>query len=307
MQAFTSPAGTTVNGYVAKVDPDTGMLIWNTFVGNGADNVKYFRARSVVVDNSGNVFVAGSSYQPFDAVWGNVVNEYNAAGNYDVWLAKLDIDGNYLWHTFFNNSSLNIYPVGQTITPDGNVTVVASGGIGTLLLPVTRQYGAGGSSDLLFYKFNNATGARIWQTIFGGAGAEIGQITHRPATDNANNIYFPFYARQAGLDNPVPLNAKVNPNATGLVKLNQNGELVWHTYLNEIGGEIYRALAIVNGSTLYLAGAETGTTDLFTAAPLSAHSIGTSSDFLLAAFDLNGAYQWHTYAGGDSWDLDRFN
>ena len=62
-------------------------LVWNTFMGSTVND----HGSSIAVDQSGNVYVAGDSL----ATWGSPVNPF--AGQYDVYVAKLDANGNWLW------------------------------------------------------------------------------------------------------------------------------------------------------------------------------------------------------------------
>jgi hypothetical protein len=95
--------GTPVNAH-AGGDPDAfaamldvnGNLQWNTFM--GAEN--YFDdGNAIKVDVSGNVYVAGDSYN----TWGKPVNAYK--GSIDAFVAKLEPGGKRLLHTFLGSTS----------------------------------------------------------------------------------------------------------------------------------------------------------------------------------------------------------
>jgi len=73
-----------MNGLNIETDWD-----WNTFMGSSSDE----RGRGITMDTKGNVYVVGYSGQ-----WGSPVN--NNAGWIDAFVAKLNRNGELLWHTF---------------------------------------------------------------------------------------------------------------------------------------------------------------------------------------------------------------
>ena len=92
--------GTPVRGYsgnndafVAKIDP-SGNLIWNTFLGSGADDA----AQAVAADAAGNVYVGGYS----SATWDSPVRAFS--GIYDAFAAKLNASGVVSWNTFLGGA-----------------------------------------------------------------------------------------------------------------------------------------------------------------------------------------------------------
>src|SRR6266446_4313237 len=73
------------------IDP---TLTWNTFLGGpGIDE-----AWGLAVDVIGNVYVVGFS----NASWGSPVHAYN--GGIDIFVVKLDSNGNLIWNTFLGGS-----------------------------------------------------------------------------------------------------------------------------------------------------------------------------------------------------------
>ena len=66
-------------------DTSNPILTWNTFMGAGGDE----SAASVVLDSSGNIYIAGYS----NATWGSPVRAYT--GDYDAFIAKFSPNGHF--------------------------------------------------------------------------------------------------------------------------------------------------------------------------------------------------------------------
>ena len=81
------------DAYAARLN-NSGVLQWNTFLGSGLDDL----GRSVAVDASGNVYVAGES----PATWGTPFIPYG--GSLDAFAAKLNNSGVRQWNTFLGSS-----------------------------------------------------------------------------------------------------------------------------------------------------------------------------------------------------------
>ena len=93
VRAFTpNPWGEQRDAYAAKLDSN-GVLQWNTFFGTDSDD----RGKSIAVDITGNVYVAGTSYES----WGTPVRAF--FDGFDVFTAKLNPNGALQWNTFLGN------------------------------------------------------------------------------------------------------------------------------------------------------------------------------------------------------------
>jgi hypothetical protein len=124
------PYTNNFDAFAAKVD-SSGNLTWNTFLGGSG----YDYGNDIVVDGSGNVYVAGSS----TATWGLPVRAYSGGG--DAFTANLDSSGNLTWNTFLGGSGDDY---GNGIEMDGNRNVyVAGSSTATWGSPVRAYSGSG--------------------------------------------------------------------------------------------------------------------------------------------------------------------
>lgn len=87
----------------------------------------------------------------------------------DVWLAKIDFEGNILWHKCYGGTH-NDYPIRIFPTYDNNYIVIA----GTLSNDgdVSGKHNAHGSREDIWVFKINVTGDLLWQKCIGGLGNE---------------------------------------------------------------------------------------------------------------------------------------
>ncbi|MCP4347424.1 MAG: hypothetical protein GY795_18115, partial [Desulfobacterales bacterium] len=107
--------GSPVNAFAASYDAfaaklnSSGVYQWHTFMGANDDEGK-----SVAVDGSGNVYVAGYS----EATWGSPIDAYTSS--YDTFAAKLNSSGVRQSHTFIGGTG-NDYCYAMAVDGSGNV------------------------------------------------------------------------------------------------------------------------------------------------------------------------------------------
>ena len=143
---WTYSSDTNNDAYILKLDSN-GNVIWqNTYGGNGDD--KAYSIQQVV---DGGYIVAGTTSS-------------SGAGGYDIYVLKLDENGNTLWtKTFGGKNDDYAYSIQQT--NDG----------GYIVAGYTSSFGAG-DKDVYVLKLDK-NGDEIWTKTFGGK-----------REDNANSI-----------------------------------------------------------------------------------------------------------------------
>jgi hypothetical protein len=165
------------DGFAAKLD-SAGGLTWNTFLGGSdLDSVD-----SVIVDGSGNVYVAGFS----SSAWGSPVHAYT--GSADVMAARMDSSGNLVWHTFLGGSAED-YGNGLSLDGGGNINLTGDSE-STWGNPV-RPYSGGIDS---FGAKLNPSGTLIRNTFLGGGGDDRSSGT---AMDGNGDIYMAGFSSLA--------------------------------------------------------------------------------------------------------------
>lgn len=121
--AFAQLAANEVGFRVGTHRADLPLTIdptveWRTFLGGmDPDNLA-----GVAVDDGGNVYVTGSSWNSWQGAMGSPVDPYN--DRWDVFVAKIDRDGDLVWHTFLGGAHDDY---GLSIAVDCSGTVYVSG------------------------------------------------------------------------------------------------------------------------------------------------------------------------------------
>lgn len=167
--------------FILKVDGN-GDFIWVKQMGStGVD-----KGTSISVDAKGNVYTTGHFIQTVDFDPGDGVFNMTSAGGSNIFVQKLDTNGNFLWANYMGGLG-NDEGVSITNDADGNVIVTGNffnqadfdSGAGDLSL--TSQ----GGYDMFIQKFD-PDGNHIWLRQMGGSGIDR---TASTGIDASGKIY----------------------------------------------------------------------------------------------------------------------
>lgn len=252
------PSGTTVRhkagAYLAKYD-SSGNYLWGFSLKNG-------RGKSVSLDNSGNVIIAGEYYShtlDFDPGLGTayISSKYNA-----MYVAKYTSAGAYIWaiadtcvygddiivQDLKCDASGNSYVTGYykgsiDVDPSSGSTIISSAGVN--------------DADMFIIKYSSS-GALQWAHDIGGITTSQMDIGHALSIDNANNIYIAGIFSGGVVDFDPSTTATANLNtATGsafIAKYNSSGAYQWAKNIGG-SGNIYPLSSSVDGSgNFYITG-----------------------------------------------------
>jgi gliding motility-associated-like protein len=276
----TSVSSGIPDGYVYKTNA-AGQMQWVTkFGGTGSD-----RGLSIRVDGSGNTYVTGYYYglSTFGTFTLNSVS-----GTQDIFIAKLDPNGNFLWVRSAGGNMVDI-PSNIAIDNAGDVLVTGSfQGIATFgtatftsqITPATSIY----SYDAFTVKYSNS-GTYQWCKTGSGKFTDRGMDI---VTDASNDIYVCGQFSDSVMFDVFHPNTIMN--AVYLIKYSSAGNEVWFRKASASSSIAY-ALAINSNNDIFMTGDFTGTMGFY----------GTVNNFLngtyvnrifLAKYDKNGSYLW---------------
>ena len=270
--------------------------------------LKSDKATTIVVDDAGNSYVTG--YYNEQAQFGSFDTGFSFSSSKEVFVAKIDPMGNYVWV----KNGLNYYDdrgLGLCLDPAGNVYVTGTcwGNLdwGSL------SNGAGSTDQIFVVKMDN-NGNEIWMKNAGNPDGSVGfsinenglpqtlyQDDHGQdlASDSQGNIYVcgflsnidtsPHDAFFDGITVPlVP-----EDSVAFVAKLDNAGNWLWV----ETNGGIYQhrdnAVAVDDDDNVYVTGGFTGTKS-FGSVNLTSYG---KEDIYVVKYDGDGVFQWVTQAG----------
>ncbi|MBW2533839.1 MAG: hypothetical protein JRI55_20280 [Deltaproteobacteria bacterium] len=148
------------DGFVALFDDD-GDLLWRKQLGDGQDQ----RAYGVALDGAGNVVVVGE----FDGAITLDGETITSAGGSDLFLVKLDANGDLLFSAAFGDGSFQ--QARDVAVDSSNHIVVVGNGRGAFGLG-GQSYQPLGNIDVVIAKYT-PDGTHLWSYRYGGAGDQI--------------------------------------------------------------------------------------------------------------------------------------
>jgi hypothetical protein len=279
--------------YMAKYD-QLGDLIWVKTIGGGGQE----HTRRIRVDAVGNVYVAGdfNSLVNFDPGVG--FNLQNVAGASDVFVAKYDPQGNFLWVKKIGGVGIdacrdlvldgqgNIYVAGIF---EGTADFDPNGGV----MNVT----SGGAFDSFILKLN-AAGNFLWvKTLQGSSNNFINEMK----LDYSGNINAVGYFQGTADFDPnagVHSLTTIGDRSAFWVKLNANGQFIAAQMIGGSGFEVAKSLAVDAQNNVTILGEFRGVIDFD---PSSVSYFVTSSglrDIFIAKYTAQGSLVWADKIGG---------
>ncbi|MCO6500827.1 MAG: SBBP repeat-containing protein [Vicingus serpentipes] len=301
--SFQLPTFKNENSEILIIDP---QLVWGTFYGGS----NYDTFRSVNCDKSGNVLVTGSStssdfpvFNPGSGAFfqSTIINNPFGPARADVVILKFSNTGVRLWSTYYGGQMTDN---GFSIATDNNgnifVTGEHSGNWGfPLFNPLTTAYffspTSGGDGQFFILKFT-PTGQRLWATSYVGANSGLSLnvdvfgnvfVTGRVGFGLAlfNSVIGSYSQTSAGwIDSYI-------------LKFNNDGMLLWATYLGGASGYNYSQSITTDVSGNVVVTGRTNSLSFPTLNPLYATNSG-KYDVFITKFDNDGVMLWSTYYGG---------
>jgi hypothetical protein len=299
--------------------PGTAVLAassyqWHTFYGSGSPD----RAYSIATDSTSCSIIVGRSRDTWNGPAGQtpLYDHSNPADSPDIFVLKLDSNGDYLWHTFFGTADVQDYGMGVAVDGDDNIYVTGfscDAWKGPLGEDPKHLY-SGGAGDAFVFKLNSS-GAYQWHTFYGSGvlNYDLQDEGHAIAIDAGNNVYVAMKTGEAWLGplGEPPKNDYAGAQDIAVLKLDGDGNYLWHTFFGSVDGDDDAGSIAVDGSAVYVAGTSAGTS---TGNPALGGDGGGvewdnpvdgpwgNDDIVVIKLDNTGAYQWHTFQGEDGND-----
>ena len=299
---YQNTIGGSYNAYLVKFN-SAGVRLWATYYGGIAGG-----GSSCALDNSGNVYLAGSTRSVANISYNGHQNIFGGTGlavvYNDAYLVKFNSAGVRLWGTYYGgvssdfgvsctvDDSDNVYLSGQS-TSYNNIAFGGHQNVEGSLNP--------NSKDAFLVKFNSA-GSRMWGTYYGGYNDDTGMSC---AVDDSGNVYLAGPTNSySSISYSGHQNAQGGNSATTnafLVKFSSSGTRLWGTYYSGYFGSWGYSCAVDDSCNVYLSGYTGSTTNIAFNGHQNVKS--SSSDAFLVKFNSSGIRLWGTYYGGPGYDL----
>ncbi len=281
------------------------VLQWRVRIGSSGDDGGAFAFFGLEVAKSGNIYISGSFAGNASFVNSNQTNfsTKTSMGNYDIFTAKLDSNGSFLWVA---NSGSGNWDEASTIIIDSIENVYTTGFFSNTAtfnsanLTNSQNRTSSGASDVFVSK-HNANGVLQFVSIAGGNAQDVGNDIE---LDGLGNLYivggFSCCGSGSAQFGTTTLN---NAGSWGgfISKMNPAGNWLWTNHLGTAAQEALQSIAIDNtNQQLYVVGHTNGNTIFTSQAPGSNVNINLINgfDIIAAKLNFNGSLLWATKFGG---------
>lgn len=275
---------------VIKFDP-TGQFIWAKKVGGtGFDEFT-----NVECDASGNVILVGYFEGTVDLDPNAGVNSVTTQGSSDLYVLKLSPEGETLWMHEINGAA-GESSGGLSVTGSGNI-FVSGGFLGTTNFSSTVSLTSAGENDAYVMKLN-PDGTLSWVKQIGST-----SFDYAWDLDTYTNGDVVLAGRFRDVVDFNPGVATANATSSGLndgfvVKLNSNGDYVWHNTFGGTGFDEVWAIATDLNNNTFTYGFFSGTADLAPGAAVQNFTSNGTDDLFIQKYDPSGTMLWVKAFGG---------
>lgn len=255
---LTSASVSVHDIFISKLNSD-GSFAWAKGIGAVGTDV----GLGISLYSAGNVYITGwfQGTVDFDPGTG-ITNLTSSGGSSDIYVSKLDSNGNFVWARAMGGISEDI---GQAVTVDTLGNVYTTGWfIGTADFdpgPVSFPLVSSGIASDIFVSKLDSSGSFVWAKAMGGTVADVG---YGIAVDAAGNVYTTGgFGSTADFD---PGDGTFNLTSAGnadifLSKLNSNGSFVWAKAMGGPSTDYGYDIAVSSAGTVHATGSFQGTAD----------------------------------------------
>ncbi len=274
-------------------------LLW----ARGTTGTSACEPRNFKVDASGNVYSVGTFYGTIDFDPGPGTFTIAPTGASDIFVLKLDVNGNFVWAKSLGGTSTDY---GYSIDTDaaGNVYTCGSfmsiadfdPGAGTFTL------GSNGSVDGFVSKLD-MNGNFLWAKKIGGPTPDEANSIKVDALGNVLNTG--FYSNTVDFD-PGPGTFTFNAFGTNnayIQKLDGSGNFVWAKTFSTTANSIGRSIVLDGSGNIISAGSFDGILDLDPSSVTNTVASNGLDDIYISKLDASGNFVWGKSIGGSNTDI----
>lgn len=276
-----------------------GSLIWAKKWGGGLMD----KVSSVAVDSNQQIVITGYFSGIMDADPGPGVNNLSSAGVEDVFLIKLDSNGNHIWSRKFGGSNADM-ATDLIITANHNLMVT-----GSFTNTVDFDPGAGsalvssaGLTDAFIIRFDS-NGIYQWVKTFGSSNNDMANSI---VENDSLELYITgSFKGTVDMDPGIGtynLSSVFSTDDVVILKLNEQGVFKWAKTIGGNGVDIGSAVKTDGNGNLILTGIFNNSVDFDPGAGSDIQSSHGGDDVFLLKLDSGGVYHWANSYGDNSND-----
>jgi len=256
----------------------------------------------MVVDREGNVYTTGYIRGTIDLDPGDEVFELTSSGDRDMFIQKLDPNGNFLWAGRIGGNGLD-WGAGIVLDNDGNIYVTGffEGNIDLNPTSGFTSANSEGGIDSFIIKLGT-NGNFIWGKSLGGSNSDYGlDVTF----DKLNNVYVSgYFSRTVDFD---PGDEVFEMTSNGqidiyILKLDQDGEFNWAKQFGGPQSDRGISVDVDTSGNVFLAGVFNMDVDFDPSENEFLLTSQGSEDIFVLRLDEEGALVWAKSFGGDMQD-----
>ncbi len=292
----------TTNGgfdlYVLKLDANGSYLWAKTIGGSGGDY-----AYSLSLDDSNNLYVTGHFADSVDFDPGQGADIHISNGNWDVFVMKLDTNGNFIWAKTFGS---NNYDEGFSCVVDGTGNVYTTG-----YFNGTVDFDPGSGSDIhsvngdkdVFVQKLDPNGNFIWARTFGGNYEDVGMSI---AFDHIGSIFVTgWFKGSVDFDTSqgtTDIHTSSGQTDIFIEKLDASGNFSWARTFGGADYDYANTIVVDNAGNVLTSGSFLQTVDFDPGTGVDNHTANSYEDIFVQKLDKNGNFIWAGTFGGTGHD-----
>lgn len=280
--------------FILKLDAN-GNFIWARAMGGVSSEGGF----GIAVDGAGNTFVTGRFLETVDFDPGIGVYNLTSAGNFDIFVFKLDNSGNFVWAKQLGG---NGFDYGNAIASDLSGNIYLTGAFtgttdfdpGPGVFNITAL-----SRDIFVWKLTNS-GNLVWAKQMT---CNLDALGYGLAVDNAGNVFYTGHFWGTVDFNPGTGVHNLTTVASSwdiyIAKLNSSGDFAWVKQFGDIYDEEGLSIAVDAADNVYTTGYFQGNID-FDPGPGTNNLTSADNDVFIQKMDNSGNFVWAFSMGGPS-------
>ena len=294
------------HAFIAKINAD-GIWVWAVNAGSvGASQIGW--RITALNDNSALITGFYSTAMTFNST----VTLKSPVGNSDVFIAKIDTNGNWIWAVDAGSGGSD-YGVGITAMPDNSALIIGTYNgpmtffnSNTTVSTLTLKNPVNSSVDVFIAKIDS-NGSWVWAADAGSTSTDQGFIITAMGDNTAlvSGVYSAAmtFFNSNGIASAVSLNAPVGITDIFIAKISDAGNWIWAVDVGDVtvinGGAYGMNITALADNGALVVGAYTAAMT-FNTSSVNLKPPVSAVDVFIAKIDVNGNWVWAVDAGSIS-------